>query len=73
MNLFTKNGRTSRVVMSEREYEQCLDQMVGICTACGASHDMCEPDTEKRHCGQCGASQVYGLESLLVAGRVDFQ
>ena len=37
----------------------------GICTACGADADGCEPDARKYLCESCGAHAVYGAEELL--------
>lgn len=38
----------------------------GICIACGADHDECEPDARKYECYECGERQVYGAEELLL-------
>ncbi len=46
---------------------QCIfgDGMIGFCIDCGAEH-YCEPDTERYHCDECNADQVYGAEQLLL-------
>lgn len=42
----------------------------GLCTACGAEVDGCEPDARGYDCEACGeAGTVYGAEELLLAGR----
>lgn len=37
---------------------------VGICTACGAEEEGCEPDMRNGRCGACGAMAVHGAEEL---------
>ena len=36
----------------------------GICIACGADHDECEPDAREYECDECGKNAVYGCEEL---------
>lgn len=38
----------------------------GICLACGAERDGCEPDARKYECYECGESAVYGAEELFM-------
>ena len=38
----------------------------GICIACGADADGCEPDARKYKCEACGERAVYGAEELLI-------
>jgi hypothetical protein len=38
----------------------------GICIACGADQDGCEPDARRCECECCGARAVYGAEELLL-------
>jgi len=38
----------------------------GVCIACGADAEGCEPDARKYRCDACGAMQVYGAEELLL-------
>ena len=43
------------------------DEMIGICTSCGADYDSAlEPDARKIECGECGEAEVYGAEELLL-------
>ena len=46
----------------ERCYTTCDNP--GICTACGADADGCEPDARDYECEACGARAVYGAEEL---------
>lgn len=38
----------------------------GICVACGADAEGCEPDAEGYPCDECGEDAVYGAEQLLL-------
>lgn len=37
----------------------------GICIACGADHDECEPDASEYECYKCKEHKVYGAEQIL--------
>lgn len=39
---------------------------VGICTACGAERDGCEPDAENYECYECGEDKVQGYMNLIM-------
>ena len=39
---------------------------VGICIACGAERDGCEPDAENYECEDCGERKVMGYMNLLM-------
>ena len=38
----------------------------GICKACGAERDGCEPDAREYECYECGEMQVFGASELLM-------
>jgi hypothetical protein len=38
----------------------------GICLACGAEAEGCEPDARQYECDSCGAHAVYGAEEILI-------
>jgi hypothetical protein len=38
----------------------------GICVACGADADGCEPDARRYECECCGEKAVYGAQELLM-------
>jgi hypothetical protein len=44
------------------------DANLGICTACGAERDGCEPDARNYKCEECGERAVFGAEHLLIGG-----
>ena len=57
-------------VTSERVEDlviHCSESMdnLGICIACGAEADGCEPDAREYVCEDCGEEKVYGAEELL--------
>lgn len=51
--------------------EQIEDGTLGGCVACGEIQEGCEPDARGYECDSCGAHKVYGLEELLIMGRVE--
>jgi hypothetical protein len=42
----------------------------GLCLACGAMQECCDPDATQYRCDDCQENQVYGAEELLIMGRV---
>ncbi len=58
--------------LSEELYRQMNNDMIGVCLACGAERDSCEPDARKYDCPECGLKRVYGVEELLQMGLVEF-
>ena len=50
--------------------EECGEGSGGGCIACGAEAYGVEPDARRYPCEACGARTVYGLEELVVMGRV---
>ena len=38
----------------------------GICVACGADREGCEPDARNYECYECGKRAVFGAEELLL-------
>jgi len=63
------NGK--RFDMSEEEYENYEEEMVGLCLACGEERECCEPDASEYKCEECGKRKVYGVPNLLIMGVVD--
>jgi len=59
-------------VLSEAEYRELLNTHTGLCLDCGAERECTEPDASCYRCAVCGAFRVYGLEVLLVVGRIEF-
>lgn len=42
------------------------DDSIGFCRSCGAEHYGIEPDARRYECEECGLTQVYGAEELLM-------
>lgn len=57
--------------MTEEEYADGAEGNEGRCLACGAARGECEPDARGYPCEECGAALVYGLEELMMMGRID--
>lgn len=57
-----------------RNFRACSEEIsegnLGACIVCGAEAEGVEPDARAYKCEECGALAVYGLEELLVMGRV---
>lgn len=49
---------------------EIFEGTLGACLACGEEACGVEPDARRYTCEVCGAREVYGLEELLIMGRV---
>jgi hypothetical protein len=59
--------------MSESEFIHEADDMLGLCINCGDDYgDSLEPDARKVECPTCERKTVYGIEELLLMGRISF-
>jgi predicted amidophosphoribosyltransferase len=54
-----------RIIEAVERRDTSLDNP-GICIACGADADGCEPDAENYVCESCEEPQVFGAEQLLI-------
>jgi predicted RNA-binding Zn-ribbon protein involved in translation (DUF1610 family) len=59
--------------MSQNAYEAMSEEYGGYCVACGAEAYGVEPDARKYSCDACGEPAVYGVEELLLMGKVIFK
>lgn len=48
-----------------------LEGNQGACLACGEIHHGIEPDARNYECEVCGENQVFGLEELLLMGKIE--
>lgn len=67
-----KDGHIS-FAMSMEEFEEYRDEYNGFCLACGADHDSCEADAVAYECYECGKFKVYGMNCLLLMGRIEIR
>ena len=56
----------SRITVEQLLVAVEADECIGFCVACGAEHYGVEPDARKYLCEECGQSEVYGAEDLLI-------
>jgi hypothetical protein len=56
--------------MTSKEYRVRTEEYEGICLKCGESRYQCEPDAEQYECESCGKNTVYGIEQLMIMGRI---
>lgn len=58
--------------MTEDDYHMHNDSHDGGCLSCGEIKDGgCEPDARNYACDACGAKQVFGIEELMICGRIE--
>lgn len=61
---------SKKIEMTAERYASLADEYFGICLACGSEQEGCEPDARRYACEDCGKKQVYGVEELLMLGRI---
>lgn len=57
--------------MPESEYGELSEDNGGLCLYCGEPAYGVEPDARRYVCEGCNQPQVYGLEELLIMGRIE--
>ena len=57
--------------LTEDEYRDGCDEDEGRCLSCGSVTNGVEPDAREYTCEECAAPRVYGLEELMMMGRID--
>lgn len=67
----SKTGKLS-FLMPESEYVDLCADNAGICISCAELADGCEPDARMYKCESCGCLAVFGIEELLMMGRIEF-
>lgn len=60
------------ITLTEEEFEDLNGRQCGICLACGYRQYGCEPDARKYTCEECEQPKVYGIEELLMMGKIEF-
>lgn len=61
------------ITLTEDEYRDLNEEYGGFCLACGEEAYGVEPDARRYECECCGANRVYGLEELLLMGRIEIE
>ena len=65
-----KDGTTSLCFKAtDAEIRTLMADDTGLCLACGAERDCCEPDARRYPCEACGERRVYGTQELVIMGR----
>lgn len=59
--------------LTEAAYRDLVDENLGLCTACGAEVECCEPDARRYRCDACGDLAAYGAEELMLMGRIELR
>lgn len=62
--------KVTPITISLEFYEEHMEDDMGICLNCGAEIYGVEPDAREYECEACGEPRVFGLEELLMMGRV---
>jgi hypothetical protein len=62
-----------KIRLTEDEYISGREEYVGYCIKCGDEAFGVEPDARRCFCESCGAPAVYGIEDLLMTGRLDIK
>lgn len=71
LDIKRRNGRFVSVGMPAAEFHHMNENSEGLCVACGSVASGVEPDAEKCECEGCGDPFVWGIEQLLIMGRVE--
>jgi len=69
-NTNPETGKFICFITSEEEYHDLANNYIGLCTSCGEERECVEPDAEKYDCEVCDSPAVYGLEQLVLLGRI---
>lgn len=63
-------GTELTFTMTDEEYRVLRNEDAGRCIACGAEAYGVEPDACNYPCDGCNEDQVYGIEELMLMGRI---
>ena len=59
--------------MTGEEYRFGQEDYQGLCIVCGEEHYGVEPDAERYGCTSCKEHAVFGIEQLLLIGRLQIE
>lgn len=63
--------QVTKFSMTEDEFHAMHADNGGYCLACGDEAYGIEPDARRYECESCGEHKVYGIEELLMMGRLE--
>ncbi len=63
--------RVETIPMSMEEYRVLSSEYGGVCLACGSEAYGVEPDACGYDCECCGEPAVFGIEELMLMGRIE--
>lgn len=58
-------------IMTQEAFGSARSDDEGRCLACEAEAFGVEPDARKYKCEECGENKVYGMEELLIMGKIE--
>lgn len=61
----------NKITMTEFLYREFQNDHAGVCVKCNAVNFEVEPDACGYECEDCGKFAVYGIEQLMVCGKID--
>ena len=59
--------------MTLRRFTNGCEEYRGLCISCGRTATNVEPDARNYPCPKCHEEQVFGLEELLIMGKIVFK
>lgn len=68
-----RKDSSKMIVISEDQFHEYNEMMIGICVLCKETTDGCEPDAKKYRCMNCETNTVYGTEELLLMGKLEIE
>lgn len=68
-----RSNKTNKIIgfkMNEETFESMRDDYMGLCFSCGHDAHNIEPDARGYECEVCGENKVFGVEEILIMGRI---
>lgn len=59
--------------MTEADFKSKCDCDAGLCLACGHENGSCEPDAREYVCEECEEEKVFGMEELMIMGKIKIE
>ena len=69
--VFRGTRRENKMIrLTEENLRKAMEFHEGFCLSCENIATDCEPDTRERRCDSCGETKVFGVEELLIMGKI---